>query len=727
MDTSRSQHRRSTRHDPLIEGPGRQARKVSKLAMAANVGAASTNSHLLDQAYEEYCELRENDDSVDKSMFVDRYPDIKHSLIRRIEVHEYLADVDFGLEESDLKEVEPGDTLFSSFRVIEKLGHGALGHVFLCEQEGLGNRQAVVKVAFRGAYEAETQGRLSHPNIMPVYSVHENRETQRSGICMPFYGRSTLCDVMDLAWKDETVPRNGDLIGLASRRWTQESDRVEKTAKTVDPDKDYVDMVLRIGLELAGALVHSHDRGVRHDDLKPSNILVGVHGRAMLLDFNLSSHDEGRDYCGGTLPYMSPEQVRRIHSPEQVIDNRSDIFSFGILLYELLAGRRPFRDPVNAPNAAQLAEHVEHLETGKFVAPSTYNSDVDEALDNIIRRCLRFRPEDRYPDMQSLRSELEEFRTRRKSVTRRWPAGWAILSVGIVAVIVMTAGLWWASGAFDNRDNGPAVPSVQQGALAPADSAASQQGWARFGVKFAEAKLQIEEGKYNEGATILDTCIEIDAGPAHAALASLAKRSSVLMRKDLIRHHSEMAIACGFENVAVLSNYSAAYAHMKDYEVKQRLLDTAIARDPDVVAPYCLRAYMDIARYLANNGPSPRGSVTIPMNRFYLPYAAAADILRVRERFPENGRIAARTAYILAELAKYDDRYRDELLRALRDGRLAGNFTPTSLRHGNFSWLRDDPRYQEILELETDATVGHRFSTTMDPLDESQWRRFSTK
>ena len=118
---------------------------------------------------------------------------------------------------------------------------------------------------------------------------------------------------------------------------------------------------------------------------------------------------------------------------------------------------------------------------------------------------------------------------------------------------------------------------------------------------------------------------------------------------------------------------------------------------------------------------------TIPMDRIYFPYAAAADILRVRERFPDNGKVARNTAYILGELAKYDDRYRNELLSALRDGRLTGNFTPEDLRADNWCWLGDDPQYQEILALESDSNIADHFPTAMDPLDESQWRRFSTK
>src|SRR6185312_6087917 len=107
----------------------------------------------------------------------------------------------------------------------------------------------------------------------------------------------------------------------------------------------YVDGVVRLVSQLADALAFVHAKGVLHRDLKPSNVLVSPAGRPRLLDFNLSADESADGPFGGTLPYMSPEQLRiglREEENVQAIDARSDLFSLGVMLYELLAGTHPF-------------------------------------------------------------------------------------------------------------------------------------------------------------------------------------------------------------------------------------------------------------------------------------------------------------------------------------------------------------------------------------------------
>ena len=103
--------------------------------------------------------------------------------------------------------------------------------------------------------------------------------------------------------------------------------------------------------------------------------------------------------------------------------------------------------------------------------------------------------------------------------------------------------------------------------------------------------------------------------------------------------------------------------------------------------------------------------------RLLLPYAAVKDIMHVRARFPENGRVALRTSLILADYAKYDATYRDDTLDALRVARLAGNHPHLSLKYGNFRWLYDDPEYLQIIDLEP-ISVPDVFDASMDPLEE---------
>ena len=706
MDTSRSQHRRSTHHDFVVGSDNALERRAAVLAVAAKTGVKCTNSFVVDLAYEEYCELREKGDEVDKSIFVGRFPDIKHSLIRRIEVHEYLEDYDFD-GGRELKEIATGDLLFSNFQVIEKLGQGALGHVFLCEQSGVGNRQTVVKVAFQGAYEAETQGKLSHLNIMPVYSVHVDELTMRSGICMPFHGRSTLCDVMDLAWKDAGTPRDGELLKQAAIRWQQDEDRIEGSVKTADADRDYLDSVLRIGVELTSALEHSHSRGVRHDDLKPSNVLVGANGHAMLLDFNLSSREGEQGQCGGTLPYMSPEQIRRINSPRHEIDNRSDIFSLGILLYELLAGRRPFMDPSSVSSEDQANKHLEHLKTTNVVSMSDCNSEVDSELNDIVLRCLQFHPNDRYSDIATLGGLLAQYQANRNShelmaqARRTKILRWTKVSLtGACLFLAATMGRSLVGGS-DSRQQAPAT--VEARVQVPS-------AWVNQGPEFAEAWRLIKERRYDEAYAVLESTLDRHPGLTHACLAYVA----ALRTGDIgsiVRLHSAKSLEGGFENAAVWNNYGVYLAN----EEKRRAFDKAIELQPDAWPAYFNRAEQYSHQYAQFSRRQPTSHGAIPWVTMCQPYQAVSDIMRVRAEFPENGEVARLAAELFSYYARWDKSYREEFFDSLRLAHQTGNQPFLDAIPGNYRWVSDDPEYLEILELGKNAYF-HTFSNLMDPL-----------
>src|SRR5262249_27802611 len=108
----------------------------------------------------------------------------------------------------------------------------------------------------------------------------------------------------------------------------------------------FQDGALHLAVQLADALAFVHAQGVLHGDLKPSNVLLGPDGRPRLLDFNLSADVQAAyDQLGGTATYMSPEQLRSSNPAAAGFDDRSDIFSLGVVLYELLCGRHPFGMP----------------------------------------------------------------------------------------------------------------------------------------------------------------------------------------------------------------------------------------------------------------------------------------------------------------------------------------------------------------------------------------------
>src|SRR5262249_15411493 len=208
--------------------------------------------------------------------------------------------------------------------------------VFLATEPALGHRPVAVKISRRGGAEARTLGRLSHPNIVPVHSVVQDPVSGWTVVCMPYWGGVTLQQVLA-----GTPPpaRASAILDAACRA---EDDDLPVPFRE-QPDRvfiqgSYVDGILHLVAQLADGLAFAHERGICHRDLKPSNVLVTPDGRPMLLDFNLSSDQElDREQFGGTLPYMSPEQLQALVPPTAGgavpdVDARSDLFGLGVIL-----------------------------------------------------------------------------------------------------------------------------------------------------------------------------------------------------------------------------------------------------------------------------------------------------------------------------------------------------------------------------------------------------------
>ena len=173
----------------------------------------------------------------------------------------------------------------------------------------------------------------------------------------------------------------------------------------------YVDGVVFIGLKIADALAHAHRAGVLHLDLKPSNVLLTADGCPKILDFNLATDLQGRlPRLGGTLPYMSPEQTRCFLNGAQAanIDKRSDIFSFGVLFYQLLCGTLPH---INVSPTLSSREAAEVLLTRQIDGPVCTlwpRFGVNKRVASIIECCLAPDPGDRYQSAEALASDLRD-------------------------------------------------------------------------------------------------------------------------------------------------------------------------------------------------------------------------------------------------------------------------------------------------------------------------------
>jgi serine/threonine protein kinase len=208
--------------------------------------------------------------------------------------------------------------------------------------------------------EARKVARLKHPNVVAVHDVGQD-----GGTCFIV---SEWIDGVDLATRierDRPSPRES----------------------------------ARIVAEVAEALAYAHRAGYVHRDIKPANILLDDHGRAYVTDFGIAVVEEElfRDSgAAGTLPYMAPEQLDEKLGPA---DHRADIYSLGVVLYESLTGRRPFRAGSPVELRRQIIDDVP-------APPRSIELDVPEALERVCVRCLAKRPEERYQRAEEVAADL---------------------------------------------------------------------------------------------------------------------------------------------------------------------------------------------------------------------------------------------------------------------------------------------------------------------------------
>ncbi|MCA9172261.1 MAG: serine/threonine protein kinase, partial [Planctomycetales bacterium] len=400
---------------------------------------------------EEYCIRRDRGEPVEPQVYCQRFPSICRSLFRQIEVDEYIrSNPAFLQTQTPIEWPRIGEELFE-FVVVEEIGRGAFARAYLCAQSGVGNRQVVVKVSHGGAVEADTMGGLNHPNIMSVYSVQVDESSHLTGICMPFVGRSTLYDVIDVAFGGGRTPDRAGVILEASRAMMRRGDRYQRLSPTlpIESRADYTTGVLQLGVQIADALAHAHHHEVLHGDLKPSNIVMTVGGTPMLVDFNLAqSRDSANLVTGGTLPYMAPEQIRAMllgANGDDRVDHRSDIFSLGAILFEMLTGKAASGELPQDVEPILMAGRMLDKHQGGIEPIQSLNPSVSNGTADLISRCLAYDPAQRPSTMLEVRHALHrqlasELHWRRH--LRRNPRIAIAIGVGLTTA-ALAAGTWF--------------------------------------------------------------------------------------------------------------------------------------------------------------------------------------------------------------------------------------------------------------------------------------------
>jgi serine/threonine protein kinase len=411
-------------------------------------------SILLNLAIEEY-EAHRAAESLDLENHCARFAEfgssICRSIHRQLEVQRFLDGQPELLEELG-KPLwpKPGDDL-GPFYVLEEIGFGSIAHVYLCLEGDLGNRPVVVKATPFQSFEASILGKLNHANIVPVYSAGSIADRQLHYIAMPFRGRSTLADLIDVAFQNDP-PRTAECIAVAANRWTVHEKWLEREQRAfkqpLSGRGSYVGSVLAVAVQIADALEYAHEHKIIHGDLKPSNILLAPDGQPLLLDFNLSQdffHCQA--VLGGTLPYMPPEHLALIaedkldfSKPE--FDLSADIYSFGALVYELLAGVPPVTESAHAGVRDTARDYLRKLQAD-VPAIRSYNPIVSRRVESVIMQCLSFDPGDRPSTMQvvkaALRREVRPLRTFTRQARLRPVLFSAIVGLPLISISGMGA------------------------------------------------------------------------------------------------------------------------------------------------------------------------------------------------------------------------------------------------------------------------------------------------
>jgi eukaryotic-like serine/threonine-protein kinase len=306
------------------------------------------------------------------------------------------------------------------FDLLLRLGSGAFGSVFLARQHSLG-RLVALKIAADHGFETQTLAQLDHPYIVRVYDQRPLPERRLQLIYMQYVPGGTLDDVVQCVRQTPWPERDGKLLlECIDRRLNERADStpVESRARQYLAGRSWSEAVCWLGARIAEALDHAHSHGVLHRDLKPANVLLSADGHPRLADFNVSSCTAVPGACaaaffGGSLAYMSPEQLDLCLGAEgrevESLDERSDLFTLGVLLWELLTGDRPFGDDRECDmTPASLGQLAARRRQGLGEdAVRALPADCPTRLVEVLRGLLQPQRERRIASARSLRRQLD--------------------------------------------------------------------------------------------------------------------------------------------------------------------------------------------------------------------------------------------------------------------------------------------------------------------------------
>jgi hypothetical protein len=572
---------------------------------------------VLDLAHEEYCRRLANGESLDADKYSRQFPGYQNSLYFLIEVHKMLAhDPDFRVLGDILWPKIDED--FLGFFIRAELGRGTFARVYLASESALGGRLVAIKVALHGSGEAETLGRLKHPNIVPVHSVQVNAETGLTAICMPYLGRTTLCDVLDRAFSNKQLPRKSRIIVDTIRDQNPDANAHKLKPSSfhrILRNGPYIEGIIYLAIQLAEALEYTHSCGICHGDLKPSNVLLSLEGHPLLLDFNLSVERQfTSSRIGGTLPYMAPEQLEPIADVESdgVVrtDPQTDIFSLGVILYHLLTGDLPFGPVSWDSSVEQVAEQLRE-EQAKGPCPiRKKNNHVSQRLGRVIHSCLAFNPEQRPSSaselVTALRGELAPVRRALRWCQYHRPLATSIACMSIT-LIVLCASIFAFRPPYNIRQFQNGMQLYSKGEYESAIQCFNnslQANKKQHEVLFARGRAYERANNYT--AALEDFNESFRLSPSGETSACMGYCTNKLGFHKAAIELYQRALTLGYKSPLILHNLGYSCFQSKHYDEASNYLEQALAGNSGLQASHHVLVLVNINRAL--NGQPVAGA-----------------------------------------------------------------------------------------------------------------------
>jgi len=348
-------------------------------------------------------------ENVDIQAYLEKYPQFAKELKSKLATLN-LINNNFS-EDLNIKQL-------GEYTILQEIGRGGMGIVFLGIHPALNRLSAIKALPPSSSFdkesielfrkEARMVAKFNHPNIVPIFTV--GNDSGVDYIAMGYIPGLSLRRLIDqLKPLSGNQKFDGKTIYSLLNQGKQTEPRKESPGKPIGLKKDYsfwslsyYKIVASLFAEVAAAIYYAHQNNIIHGDLKPSNMLLSDEGIPILVDFGLSKivrhelPDKSNPFTG-SLAYAAPEQIK-----ERIFSIKTDIWSFGVALYESLTFRNPFQ-------TGSVKKTADKITQASFIPPSYHNRNIPSELEAIAMKCLELDPAKRYESMDILSKDLTSY------------------------------------------------------------------------------------------------------------------------------------------------------------------------------------------------------------------------------------------------------------------------------------------------------------------------------